>query len=133
MKIKILLGLIVASVIVTGCVNTVSGRKTGGVPFVTDDVKSRYERSAAQVYAAAKEVITDNGGIFKNEIIRLNVTNAPIYALEGRVQERKVFVSVQQQDPATSEITTQVRTTVGGTDQKLAYELDKQIALKLAR
>jgi hypothetical protein len=132
MRNKIFLSLIVTVIVATGCAKTVSGRRTAAVPFVTDRVDGRYERPALQVYAAAKDVVRYNGTLV-NEITQHNETNAVVYSLEGRVQERKVFIAVKEMDPKTSEVTVQVRTSAGGTDIELSHELEKQIALKLVR
>jgi hypothetical protein len=132
MKLKILLGLLVTVIVATGCVKTVSGRKTGAVPLVKDRVEGRYERPALQVFNAAKEVVRFNGQLV-NEVTQHSETNTVVLALEGRVQERKVFVAVKELDPKVSEVTVQVRTSMGGTDLDLAHELEKQIALKLVR
>jgi hypothetical protein len=131
MKLKIFLSLIATVIIATGCVNTVSGRKTAAVPLVKDRVEGRYERPAAQVFEAAKEVIRFNGTLV-NEVTR-HQTNGVIHAVEGRVQDRKVFIAVEQVDPKISSVIVQVRTSAGGTDRDLSHELEKQIALKLVR
>lgn len=132
MKMKILFGLFAAALLVTGCVSTVSGRKTAAVPFVKDRIEGRYERPVAEVFNAAKDVVRVNGTLL-NEVTQHNETNAPVFALEGRVQGRKVFISVTELDPKVTQVITQVRTSAGGTDIDLAAELDKQIALKLVR
>jgi len=121
-----------ALVVSTGCVNTVSGRKTAAVPLVRDSVEGRYERSVAQVYEAAKEVIRFNGQLV-NEVTRYADDGVSVMALEGMVQDRKVYMGVKQEDQQVSSITVQVRTSGGGTDLSLAHELEKQVALKLVR
>jgi hypothetical protein len=131
MKLKLFLSLIATVILATGCVNTVSGRKTAAVPLVKDRIEGRYERPAAVVFEAAKEVVKFNGTIV-NEVTR-HQTNGVIRAVEGTVQGRKVFVGVSEVDPKISSVVVQVRTTAGGTDQDLAHELEKQIALKLVR
>lgn len=132
MRIFILLGLVAAFVISTGCVETQSGRKTAAVPFVKDSVAGRYERSVSQVYEAAKEVLRLNGQLV-NEVTRHNDDSVAVLALEGYVQDRKVFIGVKEEDPTVTSITVQVRTPRGGTDNNLAHELEKQVALKLVR
>lgn len=132
MKMKIFAGLIATLIIATGCVSTVSGRKTAAVPFLKDRVEGRYERPVSQVYDAAKQVVIFNGQLV-NEITQHDATNALVLALEGRVQERKVFIAVSEVDPKVSQVTVQVRTSAGGRDLDLAHELEKQIALKLVR
>jgi hypothetical protein len=128
---KNFLGLVATVVIVTGCVNTVSGRKAAAVPLVKDRVEGRYERPAGEVFEAAKAVVRFNGTLV-NEVTR-HQTNGYIRALEGRVQERNVYISVTEIDPKISGVVVQVRTSAGGTDQDLAHELEKQVALKLVR
>jgi hypothetical protein len=132
MKTTILVGLIAGLVLTTGCVSTPSGRKTAAIPLIKDSVEGRYERPVAQVYEAAKEVIRLNGQLV-NEINRYNDEGIAVRALEGRVQERKVFIGVKEEDPTITSITVQVRTKAGGRDLDLAHELEKQVALKLVR
>lgn len=130
-RLSLVLGLVATVVIATGCVNTVSGRKSAAVPLIKDRVEGRYERPAGMVFEAAKEVVRYNGTIV-NEVTR-HQTNGYIRALEGKVQERKVFIAVSEVDPKVSSVVVQVRTTAGGRDLDLAHELEKQIALKLVR
>ena len=131
MKIKIFLSLIVALAVVTGCSSTQTGRKVGAVPFVKDSVEGRYERSQAQVYLAAKEVVIANG-VLQNEVTLHGTNNAVVLAIEGRVQERKVFIGVKEVSPQVTSVTVQVRTTAGGRDLDVAHEIEKQIGIKLA-
>ena len=131
MKIKFLLGLIATVIVVTGCVKNVDGHSHAAVPFVKDSVEGRYERPAAEVYAAAKAVIIANG-VLKNETTLHGTNNAVTLALEGRVQERKVYIAVQEIDPKVSSVVVQVRTSAGGRDLDVAHELEKQIGIKLA-
>jgi plastocyanin domain-containing protein len=56
-----------------------------------------------------------------------------VLALEGRVNQRSVWISVEQVDPKVSLVLVQARTKGGGTDQSLCHQLDKEIALKLVR
>lgn len=131
MKIKVLFSLVIAVAVVTGCRNTQSGRSVAAVPFVKDSVEGRYERTVPQVYSAAKAVVIANGTL-QNEITQHSTNGAVILAIEGRVQDRKVFVGVKEVDPKVTSVTVQVRTKAGGTDVDLAHELEKQIAVKLA-
>ena len=131
-KTKFFLSLFVVVIFAAGCQKTVSGRRTAAVPFTKDRMEGRYERPAAQVYSAAKEVVRYNGTLV-NEVTQHGTNSAVVLALEGRVQERKVFIAVKELDPKISEVTVQVRTSFGGTDNDLAHELEKQIALKLVR
>jgi hypothetical protein len=130
MKMKILLGLVITLVIATGCVKTQNDKKQVGVPFVKDKFESRYERPVAQVYAASASVIRANG-ILQNESTLHGTNGATTLVIEGRVQERKVYIGVKAIDPRTTAVTVQVRTSMGGRDLDLAREIDKQIAITL--
>jgi hypothetical protein len=134
MKIKnTLLVVLGGAVIVTaaGCVNTESGTKTFATSWSRDYVSGRYQRSPDQVYAAAKQVIMNNG-VLLTEYIPHDETN-DVRSLQGRVNDRKVWVRVQGVDPQTTEVDVQARTSWGTTDLDLVHELEKEIALQLAR
>ena len=123
----VIAGLVIVS---AGCVDTVSGRKIAAVPWVKDRIEGRYQRPAAQVFEAAKAVLTVNGTLLNETTI--HGTNT-VLALEGRVNQRAVWISVTQVDPTVSSVVVQARTKGGGTDIELVHELEKQIALKLVR
>jgi hypothetical protein len=125
------LAILALVVFVIGCVNTVSGRKTSAVPFLKDRIEGRYERPVEEVFAAAKEVIKFNG-VLVNESTLHTTTNV-VRALEGKVNQRNVWVRVEEVDPKVTAVIVQVRTKAGGRDLYLAHELEKQIALKLVR
>ncbi len=130
MKMKIFLGLL-AVVVCAGCVKTVTGRSTAGVPFVKDQVIGYYERPVNQVYEAAKAVIQFNGALV-NEGTLYSETNL-VKTVEGKVNERSVWVRAEQTDPKMTRVAVQARTKGGGSDLDLAHEIEKQIALKLVR
>jgi hypothetical protein len=131
MKTKILVVLLGALIVTAGCVNTVSGRKTGGVPFIKDKVEGRYERSLDEVFKAAKDVIIANG-ILNNESILHGETNT-VKTAEGKINQRTVWVRVEGVEPKVTAVAVQTRTQNGGSDIDLAHEIEKQIALKLVR
>ncbi len=130
MNMKLWSAILLPAVLATGCVRTVSDRDAAAVPLVKDRVESRYERTVQQVYDAALYVIKFNGTI-QNEVI-LHQEDAKAHAIEGRVNQRRVWVRVEPVDAKVTSILTEVRTSAGGTDMNLAHELDKQIALRLA-
>jgi hypothetical protein len=109
--------------VLSGCVGTVDGRSRAGVPFSKDTIESRYERSAAQIFDAAKEVLKYNG--------TLTAENTINNSLEGKVDTRTVWVAVDEVEPKVSRVRTQARKKSGGGDIDLAAEIDKQIALRL--
>lgn len=135
MKIKFFAGLMGVAVLAAGCVNTVTGEKTVGVPFIKDSMESRYERPADQVFEAAKAVIKDEG-VLVHEGTLYGQTNAVgniVKTVQGKVNQRSVYVRVEQVDTRVSDVTVQTRTQGGVSDIDLAAQIDKQIALKLMR
>ncbi len=120
-----------AVLIGAGCVSTVDERTTVGVPLIKDKIEGRYERSVDQVTSAAKQVITSNG-VLVNESTLYNQTNA-VRTVEGKVNQRTVWVRVEAVDPKVTAVTVQTRTPGGGSDIDLAHEIEKQIALKLVQ
>ena len=131
MKEKFFLLLLGASLITAGCISTVNDRHTAGVPFIKDRVEGRYERPLDQVYDAAKEVIKFNGAMV-NESILHTETNM-VKTVEGKVNQRTVWVRVEAMDPKITGVAVQTRTSGGGSDLDLAHEIEKQIALKLVK
>ncbi len=132
MKTKILMIFAGLALITAGCVGTVNGRKTAAVPFTSKDkVQGYYERSVDMVFDASKAVIKYNGTLV-NESIMHDATNS-VRTIEGRVNQRKVWVRVEGMDPKTTAVVVQARTSGGGSDIELAHELEKQIALKLVK
>ena len=113
-----------AALLVSGCVNTVDGRREVGVPFVKDQVQGRYPRPVKELWAASKDVLGANGALNSEDSIR--------GTLEANIDTKSVWVKVESIDPNLSQVTVQVRTRNGGTDVELARELDKEIALRLA-
>ena len=131
MKIMILVSLLGALLVGVGCVKTVAGRNTGGVPFIKDTVEGRYERPLDEVFKAAKDVIIANG-VLSNESILHGETNT-VRTAEGKVNLRTVWVRVEGVEPKVTAVAVQTRTQGGGSDIDLAHEIEKQIALKLVR
>ena len=135
MKWKFFAALAGLATLAAGCVDTVGGGKTVGVPFIKDKIESRYERPPDQVFAAAKDVIREDGTLI-NEGTLYNQTNSVgnvVKTIQGRVNQRTVWVAIAQEDPKITDVTVQTRTQGGVSDIDLAAQIDKQIALKLAR
>ena len=86
---------------------------------------------STRVANAAKEVIKSNG-VLVNESVMYNKTNA-VKTVEGKVNQRSVWVRVEPMDPKVTTVTVQTRTSGGGSDIDLAHEIEKQIALKLVQ
>jgi len=107
-----------------GCVSTIDGKHTGGIPFVNDTVEGRYDRPMATVWKAAKATLASYGTI--------TVENVAGNTLEAKLDKRTVWMAVEALTPGSARILVQVRTSGGGTDKTLANELDKQVAIRLA-
>ena len=135
MKLKFFAALMAVAALAVGCVDTVTGEKTMGVPFIKDKIESRYDRPADEVFAAAKQVVKEDG-VLLNEGTLYNQTNAVnniVRTVQGKVNQRSVWVAVAQVDTKITDVTVQTRTQGGTADIDLAAEIDKQIALKLVR
>src|SRR5271170_2372413 len=130
---KIFFAALVGAVIVTaGCVSTVSGTHSPALTWSKDKVQGRYQRSVDQVYQASVAVIQNNG-VLLTEYIPHDSTNT-VRSLEGKVNEKNVWIRVEAVDPKPiTEVTVQARSTWGVSDIDLAHELEKEIALQLAR
>jgi hypothetical protein len=133
MKIKIssILFLAGISLGLVGCINTVSGTKKAAIPFLKDRVEARYERSADQVFTAAKAVVARSGTIASAGSL-FNKTN-DVRVLEGKVKQSTVYVRVEAIEPRLTAVSVQARSTYGTGDRDLAIQIDKEIALQLAR
>jgi hypothetical protein len=118
------------ALIATGCVHTVSDTSTFAVSYGRDSVAGRYNRPWDQVYKAAMTVVNRNG-IVTREYVPHDYTNT-VRQLEGRINDRKVFVRVEQIDPKISQVDVEARTKWGRVDIDLVHELEKEIALELA-
>jgi len=118
-----LAGVVLAGAL-TGCVGTVDGRHRMGMPLVNDRITASYERAPQEIWTAAKDVISYNGVLTSEDVLKAT--------LEGAVDARKVWIKVEPVDTKVTRVVVQVRSKAGGTDVALAGELDKQIALRLA-
>ena len=132
MNTKSLMFLLIPLILTFGCVKTVSERRAGAIPLVKDKIEGRYERPPQQVYDAAVYVIKLNGTL-QNEITIYDEESSFVRAIEGRVNQRRVWIRVESVDPKVASVVVQARTSAGGSDMDLAYELEKQIALQLVK
>jgi hypothetical protein len=130
MKLKFFAALAGAALIATGCVRTVSDTHSFASTWSKDTVAGRYNRSVEQVYQASVQVVVNNGVLTKEYITP--GTNI-VRSLEGKVNQRNVWIRVQAVDPKTTQVDVQARGSWGGSDVDLSHELEKEIALQLAR
>jgi hypothetical protein len=120
-----------AAIVTAGCVSTVSDTHSPALTWSKDKVQGRYQRSVDQVYQASVAVIQNNG-VLLTEFIPHDSTNT-VRSLQGKVNEKNVWIRVEAVDPQITEVTVQARSSWGVSDVDLAHELEKEIALQLAR
>ena len=124
MKNKFISSLALAGVVAmfSGCVSTPDGHTTAGVPFTNHPIISRYERPVAQLAAATRTVLNRNG--------KLLVDNSVNNTFQARINQRNVWVRINDVDGKVTEVSVLARTKMGD-DVDLSSELSKQIALQL--
>ena len=114
----------VAALCSTGCVYDLGGNQHLGVPIVKDTVEGRYEFTPMQLWTAAKDVLRHQGTLTGEDMQR-NV-------LDANVDERRIWVKVEEVDNRISRVLVQARTKGGAADMEMAAFIDKQIAVRLA-
>jgi hypothetical protein len=129
MKKSIFAVLIGAVLVAVGCVSTVNDRTTAGMPFIKDRVEGRYERTPDQIFTATKTVVGKLGTVV-NESTLYNPTNT-VRTVQGKVNQRTVWVRIEPLDPKVTAVIVQTRTPGGISDLDLAHEIEKEIALEL--
>jgi len=131
MKTKIFATLATAAILMAGfgCVETVTDRKTPAIPGVKDSFENRYERSVEQAFEAAKAVVSSSG-VMNSESILHNQTNM-VKTIEGKVNQRSVWVRIEAIDAKVTSVKVQTRTPGGAPDMDLAHQLATEIAVKL--
>jgi hypothetical protein len=96
-----------------------------------DQVDGRYQRSVDQVYQASVAVIQNNGVLIR-EFIPHDTTNT-VRSLQGKVNQHNVWIRVEAVDPKITQVSVESRSPMGVSDIDIAHELEKEIALQLAR
>jgi hypothetical protein len=131
MKKKIFAVLAGVAIVATGCVSTVTDDNAFATTWSKDTVAGRYNRTVDQVYQASIAVIQQNG-VMLTEKIPHDTTNT-VRSLLGRVNDAKVYIRVEGIDAKTTQVDVQARTKWGVSDINVVHELEKEIALQLAR
>jgi hypothetical protein len=114
----------IGAALLAGCVNTIDGRQSMGVPLVKDTSSRRYERPVLEVWTAAKDVLTKDGTINSEDTLRST--------LQASVDTKTVWVKIEPVDQRLTKVSVQVRTKGGAADLDLAGELHTELALRLA-
>lgn len=112
-----------------GCYKTQQGGYKMGIPFSKDTIESRYERPVDQVFAAAKATLVDNGALIAE--VAAKTPDSAARTLEARINERNIWIRIDEVEPRITRILVQARKISGRGDVDLAAELDKQVALRL--
>ncbi len=115
----------------TGCVSTVTDDKTAGVYLSRDKVEGRYKFPLNTVFEASRKALQALGQVSRESTL-LESTNQ-VRALEGKVRGTDVWIRVEAVDPQVTAVKVQARTTWVGSDVPVAHDVEKQIALELAR
>jgi hypothetical protein len=131
MKTKYFAALVGITMVTAGCVSTVTDTHTAAVPLQRDRVEGRYQRPVDQVYQASVQVIQNNGVVI-TEFIPHDTTNT-VRSLQGKANQCDVWLRVEAVDPQVTQVTVEARTKWGNSNIDLAHELEKEIALQLAR
>jgi hypothetical protein len=119
------LALVVVAIGLTGCVETLDGRRRGTWnPVGKDTVEGRYDRTPAEIWAATKDVLKHQGVIVGEDTLK-NV-------VEASVDERVVWVRVEEFDTKTTRVLVQSQTKGGVPDLEMAGFIKEQIAIRLA-
>lgn len=125
MNLKTLLPVALAAVtlVLSGCVETVDGRHRAGMPFMKDRIEGRYERPAADVMGAARDVLRQQGNLTSEDTVRSS--------LQGVVEKANVWIAVDAIEKGVSRVVVQARRN-GVPDVELAAHLEKSIAVRLS-
>lgn len=103
----------------TGCYSTQEGGVRAGVPFAKDTISSRYEVPWQRVRDAAREVLRREGQLTNDDSVT--------FVLQGVVNNRKIWIKIDNTDPRITQINIQARSKSGAADVDMASEIDKQI------
>ena len=121
----LLLTLAVTALGLSGCVETLDNRhRATWNPIAKDRVEGRYDRTPAEIWAATKDVMKHQGVLVSEDTLK-NV-------LEASVDERTVWVKIDEFDTKTTRVLVQAHTKGGVPDLEMAGFIKEQIAIRLA-
>jgi hypothetical protein len=119
------LSLVVAVLALSGCTSTLNdSKRMTWNPIAKDTVEGRYDRTPAEIWAATKDVLKHQGIIVRDDTVK-NV-------VEASVDERVVWVKVEEFDTKTTRVLVQSQTKGGVADLEMASYIKEQIAIRLA-
>ena len=121
--------LLTALVSMVGCVNTVTRNDQGIMPAYQDWQEGRYPQPIEPVFEAAKRAINSFGNTTREGT---DVSGAnPVRLVDGWINQRAMYVRLEQVQPQETVARVQVRTRWGGTDLSTAREVVERIAVEL--
>lgn len=121
--------LAVAALGVTGCVSTVTEPNPGGRPAYRDRVEHRFERPLNEVFEAAKRALNSYGNITQEG--SFSTSSNEVRTIAGTINQYGVWMRLEGVAPSATSVIIQIRSTMGGTDLRMADELEKRIAFEL--
>jgi len=131
MKKMILAVAALAGLAAAGCVSTVNDEHSFAIWPQRDQFEQLYPRTIDQVYAASYNVVSRDGALV-SEFTPHDSTNV-IRSLQGRVNNRDVFIRVQAAGQTAADLTVQARTGHGTADIDLAHKLSTEITVELTQ
>jgi hypothetical protein len=133
MKMKFFAALAGATLVATGCVKTVNDSHSFATTWSQDTISARYNRTMDQVYQASVYVVSQNGVLTREYITPGTNATSVVRSLEAKVNQKNVWIRVLAVDSRTTQVDVQARSDWGVSDVALSSEMDKEIALQLAR
>jgi hypothetical protein len=133
MKMKFFAALAGAALVATGCVKTVNDSHSFATTWSQDTISARYNRTMDQVYQASVYVVSQNGVLTREYITPGTNATSVVRSLEAKVNQKNVWIRVLAVDSRTTQVDVQARSDWGVSDVALSSEMDKEIALQLAR
>jgi hypothetical protein len=133
MKMKFFAALAGAALVATGCVKTVNDSHSFATTWSQDTISARYNRTMDQVYQASVYVVSQNGVLTREYITPGTNATSVVRSLEAQVHQKNVWIRVLAVDSRTTQVDVQARSDWGVSDVALSSEMDKEIALQLAR
>jgi hypothetical protein len=131
MKLNFLAVLAGATLVITGCVRTATDNHAFATTWSKDNIVSRYNRSADQVYSAAVKVVINNGAVTREFITPTTNTLGAVRSFSAKVNQKEVWVRVSPVTVQDATLEVQARSSWGVSDVDLAAYIDKQVALQL--
>lgn len=114
---------------VVGCVNTVTKEKPGKVLGYSDRIAKRIDQPVDKVFEAAKRALNSYGTITRES----ESVSGPskLCFIDGTVNHYGVWIRIEEVSPSATMMTVQMRTTMGGTDLRMANELYERTVFEL--